>query len=255
MKKLFSLILILALGLFAVTGCNQATSTSPTEIPDGADVASTVGGLMGLSTSIDGTARGLMGVASVSSAGLKAMEEASDLAYDGSIGWWTFTWTYGSTSYSFKARAYTALNEEIVLKANLGNMNKLVVVASYSIGAAVTYNFGTDANPMTFDGIDSGIKSLNGTAVVTLTDDAGHTFTCQLVYSGVTLNASGYPSTGSATFTFTSSDYVAVEAVLTYNGEVPPNETATLTFTAPTELAATSYTINLRDGTVTPASL
>jgi|GEM_PF-1099403 len=255
MKRLFSVLLILSLGVLLVSGCQQATSSAPTEVPDGAAVAGSIGSLMSFSTQIDATASGLMGIASAGTAGVKAMEAADDLTYNTETGWWTFTYEDGSYIYNFRARAYTVLGEEITEKPALSNTNKLIIIATLSAGTTLSFNFGTEASPLEFNGLLQGTKSLNGTVSLAVTDDLGNTYNMTLLYSGVTLDDAGIPDDGSVTFTFTSNDYVAVEATLVFNGEPYPDETATLTFTAPTELAATSYTINLVDGSVEPASI
>lgn len=246
MKRLFSVLLILSLGVLLISGCQQSSST-PTETPSGDDVADMVGGMMSLANSVDAKAMGLMGIAGVSAADTKAMT-ASDLTYTN--GWWTFSTTEGTVVYEFKARAYTALGVEITDQNQLSTANKLVIVATMTMGSSITYNFGTDSSPMTFDGIQTGTKSLNGTINMTVTDGQGNSYSVTLVYTGVTLDASGLPESGSVTFTFASDDYVALSATLAFLG----NGTARLTFTAPDDLSGTAYIIDLLTGDVTPVS-
>jgi hypothetical protein len=241
MKKLFSLLLVLGLSLVLVSGCSQLSQT-PTEVPDGSDLATQVGGMMSLATKIDATALSLIGASAVS--GSVQILAASDLIY--SNGWWRFTYTSGAYSYTYQAKAYTALGVEITDESGLSNTNKLEIVLTLTMGSSITYNFGTDASPLTFDGILSGTKSLNGTVAMAMTEGSGKSYNITMVYSGVTLDSSGLPASGTTTFTFTSSDYATVAATITYNG----NETATLTYTEPASLSGTSYTIDLLTGSV-----
>jgi len=245
-KKLIGIALVLGVGLMAVSGCNTATSTAPTESPDASALADSIGGLMNISTVIDGTARGLMGISSAGA--LKAMAAADDLHWDGT--WWTFTSNVSTMAYTFKAKAYTAAGAPITTEGALNTTNKLEMVCTLTMGSSLTYHFGTDSSPLIFDGLISGAKTLNGTISLALTESTGSTYNITIVYSGVTLDSYGYPASGSVTFTFTSSDYATVAATLTFNGD----QTATFTITEPADIAS-SWTIDLATGNATPASI
>jgi len=247
MKKLFSFALILGLGALLISGCSS-TGTSTTT-PTGTEVATSVGAMMPYTTSIDTTALGLMGVSisSISAAGPSIMT-ATDLEYLDS--WWRFTYSLGTITYTYRAKAYTASGAEITTQAGLSAINKISMILTLEISDVLTYNFGTESDPLIYNGLQSGTKSLNGTISLSTTDDDGNTYSITLTYSGITLDDSGYPSSGSSTFTLSSSAYVTVSGTITYSGT-----TATLVYTEPTELTGVTYTINMATGAVTAASL
>jgi hypothetical protein len=251
MKKLSSFILILALGLFLVYGCQQSNrTTEDTNLPDHSDVATEVGDLMSLSALVDATALGQMGISSIISAGPRA---AAPVYTDG---WWEFTYTTSTTEglvvYNFKTQAFTSHGETIEVLEGQSNTDQLNVVADVTWGTKRTYNFGTEDSPLIFDGIGGqGIRSFDGTASVAVTDNQSKRYSITLIYDGVVLDDDGLPREGSASFLFSSNDYATVYATIAINGD----QTATLTYTGPSELENTSYRINLENGDVSAASL
>ncbi|MBU0672483.1 MAG: hypothetical protein KJ732_05605 [Candidatus Margulisbacteria bacterium] len=243
MKKLFSLVLILGLAVMLVAGCSSSTSTPSADIPAGASVASQIGLMAATSTQIDATAKALMGFHATHAVSAMA---APNLTYDSSIGWWTFTYTAGTSSYDFKAKAYTALGTAITTTSALATTNKLEIALSMQMTSDVLFTFGTESDPMIFDGLLVGTKSLNGPLSMIVTDAQSKTYTVSYTYSGVQLDASGLPASGSVSFTFSSSDYATVAGTITFNGA-----TANLVFTSPSSLTGTTYVIDMLTGIVT----
>ncbi|MFH1826082.1 MAG: hypothetical protein ABH823_02170 [bacterium] len=247
MKKYLLVITALCLAAFLTAGCQQAATTPATDAPDSLELAASIGGMMQYSTAVDNTATSLMGI-TAGAAGLIDGATASELTYSG--GWWNFTYSASVITYTFKVRVYDADDTEITDSASFADANKISMALTMSIGSSATYAFGTEANPLTFDGLSSGVKSIDGLISVDLTDETGSTYVVSIAYSAVELDASGYPASGSATFSFTSSDYATVAGTVTFNGS-----TATVAYTAPSEYEGLSYTVDLTTGAATPASL
>lgn len=239
MRKLFSLLLVLGLGIVLVSGCQTTTSTGGTEVPEGSDIAGSVGLMLYQGTYVDAVARGGIGIAGVSAADVKAAR-----SYDESSGWWTFTATSAAITYDFKARAYTTGNVEITTSSLLSTTDKLAIAATATLGTTVTYTFGTVSNPLVFDGFLAPPKSIDGPISLAVISD-GHTTTFSFTYSGIELDEDGYPASGSADFSFTSDLYVAVSGTVTFNGS-----TATVEFDAPSDLVGESYTISTVNGQI-----
>lgn len=243
MKKV--LVLFSLFAIVALAGCQQA-ATSPTTVPSGTAVAESIGTSVYYSTYVDAVASGGMGISSADT-GILA---ATDLVY--TDGWWNFSIDSVGISYTFKARAYTSTGAEITDESELSaNTNKLEIVVTFSYGSSLSMNFGTESAPLTFDGLKSDTKSINGSINVEVTDSDGKEYSVSLTYVGVELDGSGFPLSGSSEFSFSSSDYATVAGTVTYGGA-----TATLVFSEPADLVGVTYTIDLNaGGTVTTSSL
>lgn len=245
MERIFRIILLLGLGILLVSGCQQAQSSK--EVPSGTNVAVEIGQMLNIGIMTDNLALGLLGISTlgINTADLKNL--AIDLPRSG--GWWYFDTTTTreaeSILYHFRIKTYDIEGFEITEQELLSQTNKIVMVASAEYGSLLSFNYGTDSNPLTIDGIQIGTKSINGTINMTVIEEDEKTYTVNLTFSNIPLNAEGYPTSGSSTFSITSPDYVAVAGTITYNGT-----TATQIFTSPAELTGTTYTIDMTTGLV-----
>ncbi|MBU1026784.1 MAG: hypothetical protein KKA31_03540, partial [Candidatus Margulisbacteria bacterium] len=257
MKKVLNLVLVLGLGLFLVSGCNQGTTSSgggtTVSIP-AATIADSVGSSAMLALSIDNSLLGVFGVTSASSARASAPTTPT---YEAD-GWWISTNSYSASGVTHEATYYfkvwTAGGEVTTLTG-------LAAITSSTIAKLQTYTTWTTtistvsytmkygaskSDPLTFDGYNTASsQSIDGPISYTSTY-TGETYQIVIDYVTLTLNSSGYP-TGSVNWTVSVGGSAVYAGTITYDGTT----TATITFTTG---ATGTYTVNLLTGVVTAAS-
>ena len=246
MKKVSLFVLTISLAAMLISGCAQtqsSTSSAALPAPDATEVASDIATMLVYSTNVDNTATSLASEI----LGVQVMATSAPTYTDG---WWNVTYTAGTISYVYKLKAYTVTGAEIVSAPTFSLANRLLIALNLTIGETVSLTYGTESNPLIFDGMISGTKNINGPITLSATDTEGKSFSVSLTYSGIELNGSGYPASGSVNFDFSSSEYAPVAGTIEFSGA-----TASLAYTSPSELTGTTYIIDLTDGSVSVASL
>jgi hypothetical protein len=254
MKRLFSVLLILSLGILLVSGCQQATTHEPTVPAD--QLASSLGVVAKDSLRIDSdlinTTFPSLSVMDVNATAVSTPEYTD--------GWWTFGDSYtdsGGFTYtrSFQVKVWDAFDAEITTLAGLQaiddttDISKLWIYATWNVtysGATYTIKFGAStSDPLKFEGYNTADQSISGPISYTSTYQE-QSFEISYTYGDLQMTGSGYP-TGSITFNVYENNNLVVSGTITFDG----TNIATIAFT--TGLSGT-YTVNLDTGAVTPAS-
>ncbi|MBU0629321.1 MAG: hypothetical protein KKC80_00185 [Candidatus Margulisbacteria bacterium] len=268
MKKLLSLALLLALGLFAVSGCGTTTGgTVSTTIPTAA-AATSIGALASTSLTVDNNILGVTAYAtSVKSSQVRASSPTTP-AYSG--GWWTSAATWAETfegfsytyDWQYQFKIWNTAGTEITTPAGLdpggdglsaSDVSKIwaYVTFDYTLtttsGAFTThYQFGeSTAKPFKMEGFGTASRLMDGYTKYT-GSYGGDSYSISFTYSALSLTSTGYPS-GSVSFSFSVSAGEAYAGTITYDG----TNTALLTFTSG---GTGTYAINLDTGTTTVAA-
>ncbi len=256
MKRLFSVLLILSLGVLLVSGCQQATTHEPTIPAD--QLASSLGAMAKDSLAIDS---GLINdtFPSLSAMGVNVTAVSTPEYTDG---WWSFGDSYTNPSgdtytRSFQIKVWDAFGAEIVTLAGLRaidettDISKLWIYSTWTVsfadGPSYTIKFGNStSDPLKFEGYNTADHSISGPISFSSTYQEA-SFEISFTYGDLQMTESGYPS-GSIDFDIYENGNLVVSGSITFNG----TNIATITFT--TGYSGT-YTVDLDSGAVTPASL
>lgn len=248
MKKIFGLLLIFALVIMSLSGCNQ--SSSSTSLPE-ATAAASAGTLAKYSLSMDNA---ILGVVGITAAGNLVGQAPSDPSY-GSDGWWSSSDSYSTTgitytiSYAFKmwrSDGTLVSTQSLLDNTSTSNLGDVWTYTTYSItNSSGTFSMSIGDSktvPLKFANYLTS-ETLDGPITYTSTYN-GSDYSCTLDYDTLSVNASGYP-TGSVTITWTYGGSTAYTATMTFNGTA----TATMLYST-----GTSYTIDLNAGTAVATS-
>lgn len=250
MKKLFSLVLILSLGVLLVAGCSSTSSGGggdPT-VP-ASTVASDLGTMGKNSLALD---NGILGVISVAGAsGAKAMAPTTP-TYSSS--WWTSTDSYSSSGLTYdityKFRVWDTNGTEITTLQGLAAISSALDISALWTYTTITYTFSggsysisygsSTSDPLKWSGYNTSSHTISGPLSFS-SSYSGTSYGITITYSSLTLSG-GYPS-GNVTVSITEDGSEVAAGSIAFNG----TNLATVTFTS--GLSGT-YTVNLDTGLV-----
>ncbi len=253
MKKIFGLLLIFALVIMSMSGCNQGSGSGA---PPETTVAGASGTLAKYSLSIDNA---IIAVAATTlSTGKVTAKTPATPTYDSSDGWWSSSNNYSSAGITFSITYYFKMWRSDVglvdtaLKldgATTSNLSDLWTHTAYSItnsNGTFSMSLGdSKTTPLKFVNYQTA-KAIDGPITYTSTYNAKD-YTCTLDYDSFLVSTSGYP-TGVVTITCTYDGSVAYTAQMTFNG----TSSATMTYLTG---STGSYVIDLDSGAAVATSL
>ncbi|MBN2058082.1 MAG: hypothetical protein JW782_04755 [Candidatus Saganbacteria bacterium] len=251
MKKALGLILLLALGLFAVSGCNQSSSGgSSTPTVPASTVASDLGTMARFSLDMDNQILGVISIAGV--AGARAMAPSTP-TYANS--WWTSTDSYSSSGMTydkeFNFRVWDTGGSEITTIAGLQGISSSADLSALWTYTSITYTFsggsytikyGTSTgDPLKFTGYNTASPTISGPLSFS-SSYQGTSYSVTFTYGNLTMATGGYPN-GTISWSMSENSSEVAAGSIAFNG------TAVCTITFTSGLSGT-YQYNIDTGAI-----
>jgi hypothetical protein len=238
MKRILSIALVVGLGLLLVSGCQQATTSSPVSSQEAAGDCAQLTDL-GLYTD------NLVLLSLGATTGFRAQTVSGIVRT--SDGWWYLINSSTGQQWDIYFKLWDQNGQELTTLASLSawkagsvQIDKISTYTTLALtSGSETLNLSMGASksdPLTFSGRVNPPQKLDGPISMSGTAD-GKNYSVVIDYVNVSLNTDGYPS-GSVNFSVLVDSSTVLAGTITYDGD----ETATLTFTSGAEGA---YTINI----------
>jgi len=252
MKKGLTLLLVLGMGILLVTGCQKAAETPATTQLSAPEAAGGVAMMTKLCLASDnGIVTGFTGASAMK------VRAAAPSTPECTGGWWSSTDSYSSAAITYEASYQFRILDlssnpvstiaGLIALDDISKITEIDIASSFSYivgGTSFSVNFGSGtANPLKFGGYDTSIKTISGP--ISLSETAhGENITISLNYSAINLSLTGYPSSGSVSFSITSNGSLVIAGNIVFDGD----NTVTITFTSG---VTGTYDVNIDTGVAT----